>query len=43
MRVLAATTLLSVASHAVQRVDVDVRVRVEIVLNTDVTELPPEE
>lgn len=36
----AAATLLS---HAVQTVDVDVRVNVETVLNTDDTELPPDE
>lgn len=36
----AAAALLS---HAVQTVDVDVRVSVETVLNTEVTELPPDE
>lgn len=36
----AAATLLS---HAVQTVDVDVRVCVDKVVNTDVNELPPEE
>ena len=36
----AAATLLS---HSVQTVDVDVRVCVDKVVNTDVKELPPEE
>lgn len=36
----AAATLLS---HAVQTVEVDVRVCVDNVVNTDVNELPPEE
>lgn len=36
-------TAATLLSHAVQTVDVDVNVSVETVLNTEVTELPPDE